>query len=73
MNVKRVYSMSLQVGRLEGLGREAETGWRLLEFVVIQNTELKASRCLLETAGNQRADREHWKGQRTSSTEEKVE
>lgn len=27
--VNGVYSMSLQVGRLEGFGEEAETGWRL--------------------------------------------
>lgn len=67
-----VYSMSRQVGRLEGFfGEEAETGWRLPEFVVILNTELKVSWCLLETAGNQRADREQWKGQRTSFTEKK--
>lgn len=59
------YSMSQQVGRLEGFGEEVETGWRLPEFVVILNTELKVSWCLLETAGNQRAKREQWKGQRT--------
>lgn len=64
--------MSRQVGRLEGFGEEAETGWRLPEFVVILNTELKVSWCLLETAGNQRADGEQWKGQRTSSTEKEL-
>ena len=64
--------MSRQVGRLEGFGGEAETGWRLPEFVVILNTELKVSWCLLETAGNQRADREQWKGQRTSSIEKEL-
>lgn len=68
-SVNGVYSMSRQVERLEGFGEEAETGWRLPEFVVILNTELKVSWCLLETAGNQRADREQWKGQRTSSIE----
>lgn len=61
--------MSRQVGRLEGFGEEAETGWRLPEFVVIQNTELKVSWCLLEMAGNQRADREQRRGQRTSYIE----
>lgn len=64
--------MSRQVGRLEGFGEEAETGWRLPEFVVILNTELKVSWCLLETAGNQRADGEQWKGQRTSSIEKEL-
>lgn len=62
------------VGRLggwNGFGEEAETGWRLHEFVVIPNTELKVSRCLLEPAGNQRADREQQKGQRTRSIEKK--
>lgn len=52
--------------------RKLETGWLLPEFVVILNTELKVSWCLLETAGNQRADREQWKGQRTSSTEKEL-
>lgn len=64
--------MSLHVETLEGFGEEAETGWRLPEFVVILNTELKVSWCLLETAGNQRADREQWKGQRTSSIEKQL-
>lgn len=52
--------------------RKLETGWRLPEFVVILNTELKASWCLLEMAGNQRADRARWRGQRTSSTEREL-
>lgn len=64
--------MSRRAGRLQAFGEEAETGWRLPEFVVILNTELKVSWCLLETAGNQRADREQWKGQRTSSIEREL-
>lgn len=64
--------MSWQGGRLEGFGEEDETGWRLLEFVVILNTEPKVSWCLLETAGNQRVDRERRKGQRTSSIEKEL-
>lgn len=65
-SVNGVYSMSRQVGSLVGFGEEAETSWRLPEFVVILDTALKVSWCLLETAGNQRADREQW---RTSSIE----
>lgn len=64
-----VYSMSLQVGRPEGFRDEAEPGWRLFKFVVILNTELKVSWCLLEPAGNQRVDTEQWKGQRTTFIE----
>lgn len=64
--------MSRQVGGLEGFGEEAETGWRLPEFVVILNTEVKVSWSLLQTAGNQRADREQWKGQRTSFIEKEL-
>lgn len=52
------HSISRQVGRLEVFGEEAETGCQLPEFVVILDTELKASSCLPETAGNQSADGE---------------
>lgn len=51
---------------------EAETVWRPLEFVVILNTELKVSWCLLETAGNHRADTDLQRGQRTRSTGKKL-
>lgn len=71
-SINGVYRMSRRAGRLQAFGEEAETGWRLPEFVVILNTELKVSWCLLETAGNQRADREQWKGQRTSSIEREL-
>lgn len=71
-SINGVYRMSRRAGRLQGFGEEAETGWRLPEFVVILNTELKVSWCLLERAGNQRADREQWKGQRTSSIEREL-
>lgn len=50
---------------------EAETVWRPLEFVVILNTELKASWCLQETAGNHRADTDLQRGRRTGSTGKK--
>lgn len=71
-SVNGVHSMSRHVGRLEGFGGEGEAGWWLPEFVGILNTELEVSWCLLETAGNQRADREPWKGQRTSSIENEL-
>lgn len=65
-SVNEVSSMSVQVGRLkmfwskEKLRQAGGCG----EFVVIPNTELKVSWCLLETAENQRADRAQYKGTR---------